>query len=145
MNLSQNFTLEELTHSDLAVRKGIKNDPDPDTLENLKTLASTLEQVREVLGTPILINSGYRCPKLNAAVGGSMTSAHVQGLAADFISPKFGTPREICLAVLKSGIPFDQIIQEGTWVHLSVDPRMRKQALTAHFANGKATYTQGIV
>ena len=140
MNLSPHFTLEELTHSEIAVRKGIANTPDADTVENLKVLASSLERVRHVLGSPIIVSSGYRSPKVNSTVGGSPTSSHLFGYAADFICPGFGTPREICEAIRASGIDYDQIIEEGTWVHFSADPRMRRIALQAKFSGGKASY-----
>jgi hypothetical protein len=142
---SEHFSLEELTQSDVATRKGIDNTPDADTVENLKVLAGTLEQVRKLLEHPLHINSAYRGPKLNAAVGGSKVSAHLEGLAADFTCPEFGTPKEICLEIAASNITFDQLIYEGSWVHISVDPRYRLQILTANFSNGKATYISGLV
>lgn len=146
MQLSKNFTLEELTLSQEAVRKGLDNTPDHDTMENLRVLASGLETVRGALGNvPILVSSGYRSPKVNAAVGGSRGSQHLSGLAADFTAPKFGTPKEICLEIVASGIDFDQLIHEGSWVHISFGPGMRRSILTASFKGGKATYTQGIV
>jgi len=153
MHLSKNFTLAELTHSQEAVRKGLDNTPDPDTLENLKVLASGLESVREALGSiPIVVSSGYRSPKVNAAVGGSRGSQHLSGLAADFTAPKFGTPKEICLEIIAAGVKFDQLIcegvsekcPEGAWVHVSFGEPARGQVLTAKFTNGKATYTQGL-
>lgn len=144
MQLTEHFSLEELTHSEIALRKGIDNQPNADQIENLKTLAGTLEKVRELLGHPLHINSAFRGLKLNSAVGGSKTSAHLDGLAADFICPAFGTPQEIAVEIAASNITFDQLIYEGTWVHISVDPRYRLQVLTARFENGKATYTPGI-
>jgi len=142
--MSPNFTLAELTHSDAAVRRGLDNSPDDEAIANLRKLAATLEEVRSLLGVPIVISSGYRAPAVNKAVGGSSTSAHCRGLAADFIAPGFGTPQEVARAIRDSGIKFDQLIYEGTWVHLSIDPKMRRQVLTAHFNGGPATYTAGI-
>lgn len=144
MNLSEHFTYEELTHSDLAVRKGIDNTPSAATVENLKLLCATLEDVRTLIGVPMHVNSGFRSPSVNRAVGGSAVSAHCQGYAADFIAPEYGTPQEVARAIRDSGIKFDQLIFEGTWCHLSVDPKLRRQVLTAHFNGGPATYTQGI-
>jgi hypothetical protein len=141
LQLTEHFSLEELTHSDIGTRKGIDNTPDVDAVENLKVLARTMEQIRGLLGHPIHVNSGYRGPKLNSAVGGSKTSAHMEGLAADFVCPSFGTPKEIAVEIAASDIAFDQLIEEGTWVHISVDPRMRRQVLTATFSNGKASYS----
>lgn len=147
MILSTNFTLEELTFSQTAVRKGIDNTPDVETLENLQMLANGLERVRHILGTPIIISSGYRSPKLNAAVGGSHTSQHMFGLAADFTSPRFGSPLEICNELKKQAnvIQFDQLINEGSWVHISFSDNPRNQVLTAVFENGKVRYMKGIV
>lgn len=142
MNLSDNFTLEQLTASAIALRKGIANVPSADTIENLKLLAQTLERVQELLG-PIHIDSAYRSIRVNLAVGGSPHSAHVDGYAADIVAPGRG-PREVCEAIAGAGIPFDQLIQEGTWTHLSIDPRMRGEILTAHFLNGKVAYTKGL-
>ena len=145
MNLTDHFTLEELTASQTASRRGLDNTPPSDILPHLIVLAQGLERVRALLGKPMLVSSGYRAPAVNEAVGGSSHSAHCLGYAADFICPAFGTPRDVAVAVRDSGIPFDQIIMEGTWVHLSFDPKMRRQALTAHFGGGSATYTEGIV
>lgn len=145
MNLSPNFTLDELTHSDIAIRKGIDNTPNADVTANLTELALTLEKVRALLGVPIHINSGYRGPKVNAAVGGSTTSAHMTGQAADFIAPAFGTPKEVATKIAESDIEFDQLIHEGRWVHIGIRGDMRRQVLTAHFDGGRATYTSGIV
>ncbi len=143
MNLSPHFTLGELCFSSTAVRLGIDNTPNEEVIAHLGVLAQGLEQVRSLLGHPMHIDSGYRCDILNAAVRGSKTSAHLQGYAADFVCPDFGTPIEIVKLITGSTVAFDQCIQEGAWVHISFDPRMRREVLTAHFANGTATYTQG--
>jgi uncharacterized protein YcbK (DUF882 family) len=144
MNLSEHFTKEELIASQLAVRKGIKNEPTDAETNNLKKLAETLELVRDVLGgKSILINSGFRSFTLNSAIGGVSTSAHLYGYAADFICPSFGTPRQVVDEIVKAGIKFDQLICEGTWVHISVDPKMRQEVLNATFKNGKAQYSKG--
>lgn len=131
MNLSPHFTLEELTRSEIALRKGLDNTPDADTIANLTVLALGLEEVRTLLGHPLHINSAYRGPKVNSAVGGSKNSAHMRGYAADFVCPQFGTPQEICRAIMDSTIQYDQLIHEfGAWVHISFDPQMRHMNLT---------------
>lgn len=128
--LSPNFSLEELTQSQTASRRGLDNTPSPVVLQNLADTAGRMEAVRTLLGHPILVSSGYRSPAVNAAVGGVANSAHVQGWAVDFICPNFGDPLAICETIAASKIEFDQVIQEGTWVHISFAPAMRRQGLT---------------
>lgn len=145
MQLSKNFKLNEFTASQTATRKGIDNTPAAPIIERLRMLANTLEQVRTLLGdNSIRISSGYRCLALNRVIGSGDSSAHVQGYAVDFTCPNFGTPKEVANKIAQSDIKYDQIIYEGTWVHLSVDPRNRRDVLTAHFKGGKASYTKGI-
>ena len=134
MRLSENFSLEELTASETAARKGIDNTPSEDVINNLKRLAAALQEVRALLNhRAILISSGYRSPELNQAVGGSATSDHCKGLAADFICPSYGTPNDIVRAIAASGLSFKQVIREfDSWVHLSIPEEgqePRKQAL----------------
>ena len=143
--LSEHFTLEELTFSATAQRKQIDNKPPAEVLENMKRLAAGLEEVRAVLGNkPMRINSGYRSPKLNRAVGGARLSAHMAGYAADFVCPDFGSPLKIVKALAATGIQFDKLIQEGTWVHISFAPEARRQLLTAHFGPNGTSYTAGV-
>lgn len=154
MNLSENFTLEEATFSETAIRKGIKNVPDATQLENMRKAAVGMEQVRSILGTPVLVSSWLRVLRLNRAIGSKDTSDHVEGWAIDFRSPKFGTPRLICERLKAcSDLRFDQLILEGVskqdpngrWVHISFDPKMRGQVLTMHIdSKGKQTYTVGL-
>ena len=145
MQLSKNFKLNEFTASQTATRKGIDNTPAAPIIERLRMLANTMEQVRSLLGdNSIRISSGYRCLALNRAIGSGDSSAHVQGYAVDFTCPNFGTPKEVANKIAESAIKYDQIIFEQNWVHLSVDPRNRRDVLTAHFKGGKATYTKGI-
>lgn len=145
MQLSNSFSLQELTASEVAIRKGIDNEPTKEQIVNLTELAMALDRVELLLGFPLHINSAFRSQKVNAAVGGSSTSAHLEGYAADFTSKGFGSPLEIARKIVEADtIAYDQIIQEGSWIHFSVDPRMRKQVLTAHFAGGKVSYTQGL-
>ena len=151
MQLSPHFTLEELTHSQQAVRASIDNTPtDQVVIENLRTTADMLEAVREVLGGhPILVSSGYRCPKLNTLIGSSGTSQHPKGLAVDFTCPAFGTPKQICQHLIDEGFNFDQLICEGTWVHIShadAGHPFRREVLTAVFKPGEKTrYLPGLV
>lgn len=130
MTLTDHFDLAEFTVSETAARQGIANDPPPYAVQNLKRLAIFLEDVRALLGVPLRITSGYRSPALNVAIGGSPTSAHVHGLAADFIAPPL-TVVAACQRIATSMIDFDQLIFEHTWVHfgLSAD-KARRQVLT---------------
>lgn len=145
MKLSEHFNLVEFTESQTAVRLGIKNEPTPKALENLKVVASNLESIRNTLGErPLRISSGYRCLALNRAIGSGDSSAHVAGFAVDFTCPLYGTPLEVAKKIIVAGYKFDQLIWEGSWVHISFDPRMRGDVLTARFIGGKANYTKGI-
>jgi hypothetical protein len=133
MQLSPNFSLRDLTCSETADLTGIDNTPPPGIVENLKRLAAGLEAVRALLGAPLEISSGYRCPALNEAVGGSSTSQHMQGLAVDFACAAFGTPLEVADAIRRSGMDFDQCILEyGRWVHLSFSDAPRRRVLTIY-------------
>jgi len=144
MYLTPHFSLGELTGSDLAVRRGINNTPNEAIRKNLKRLAETLEQVRAALGRPMFISSGYRCTALNRALGGSVTSAHILGLAADFVASGI-TPLEACSRIRDSEIEFDQLIYEGTWVHIGLSlGKPRREVLTAHFKSGRTSYTKGL-
>lgn len=141
MKLSEHFTLAELTQSSTALRVGIQNIPSPHAMANLKVLADGLEQVRSLLKAPIFITSGYRSPTLNRFIGGSQSSAHCLGFAADFKCPQFGAPVDIVAAIKASGIKYDQLINEGFWVHISFALELRQQTLSALFDNkGKASY-----
>jgi len=140
--LSLHFTLEELTFSQEAVRKGIDNTPTPAAAERLEYLAAGLEHIRKVLGLPMHVSSAYRCPALNSLIGGSPTSAHMDGDAADFEC--LLDPRTVCAMIMTSDVRFDQLIMEGTWTHVSFSPRMRHEVLTAVFKNGVAAYYTGL-
>lgn len=138
MNLTPHFTLEEMTSSSKAKALKIDNTPSAEIVENLKALAVALELIRSVIGKPLKISSAYRCPALNTAVKGSKTSAHVQGMAADFTVDGMA-PRQICEKIIAAGIPHDQIIMEdmsksnpdGVWVHFGIARgTMRNQVLT---------------
>lgn len=143
--LSKHFSLDEFTASQTATRHNIDNTPSEKAVENLRMLATLLEQVRELLGGhSIRISSAYRCISLNRTIGSSDTSAHVLGYAADFTCPAFGTPLEVAKKIAGSNLKFDQMIYEGTWIHISCDPKNRRQLLTATFKGGKAFYTTGI-
>lgn len=132
MKLSPHFTLEEMTFSETASRKSLDNTPTDAVLFNLNRLAFFLEEVRELLDKPIVINSAYRSPEVNASVGGKPTSQHCLGLAADIRVPGM-TPNQVVQAITNSGLSYDQVIREyDRWTHVSIpakDKSPRKQAL----------------
>ena len=142
--LSANFTLEQLTFSQTAVRKGIDNTPNDTQVANLTRLCTELlEPAMTFLGTSFHIDSGFRSEALNAAVGGSPTSEHRLGLAADCIPQ--GVALETAFNTLrKSNLPFDQIIFEcKSWIHLGMceeGKTPRHQALTATGSPGAWHY-----
>lgn len=118
MNLSKNFTLEELTHTD---HRELDNTPNDLEIENLKRLANFLEAVRHALyDRPIMVNSAYRSEAVNAAVGSKSTSQHRVGCAADIRVPGM-TPDEVVKAIMQSGLEYDQLIREfDRWTHVSI-------------------------
>lgn len=141
------FTLAELTASNTAKRLGIDNVPAGVVLENLHKTAWFLKDIRELLGEkvdyfdgpytkhhPVPVTSGYRSVELNKHIpGSSNTSAHTLGWAADLKCPGFGTPYEVAAKIAASPLmqKIDQLIYEyDSWVHVSIDPRNRKQVLT---------------
>ena len=133
MNLSNNFTLEELTHSEVAERKNLDNTPNASEVANLTRLAALLEQVRTLLGKPIMINSGFRSKPVNDSVGSRDSSQHRIGAAADIRVPGM-TPKQVVEACIEANIGYDQIIEEfGSWTHISVSntisDKPRRQAL----------------
>lgn len=139
--LSEHFTYAELTHTST----GLDNTPNEEELELLQTLAVFMEKVRVILGNnPITVDSAFRSAAVNKAVGGVSNSAHRLGYACDFVCPGFGDPYSVCMALSaaqnEGKIAFDQLIQEGTWTHISRDPQLREQRLTKT-TNG---YVEGI-
>ena len=133
MNLSPNFTLEELTHSEIAERLGLDNTPNEDVKANLVRLARFLEEVRAVLKRPIMVNSAYRSQDVNAQLGSKPTSQHCIGCAADIKVPGL-TPDNIVKELLKTNLEYDQLIREfDSWVHISIPSKFadkpRKQVL----------------
>lgn len=126
------FTIKELCKSSTATAKGIDNSPNSEIVKNLEQLIDNiLDPLRERYGKPITVNSGYRCPELNKAVGGSKTSHHMKGLAADIT---VGSPKKnkVLFDLIKEmDLPFDQLIDEKklSWVHVSYSTTPRKQIL----------------
>lgn len=133
MQLTEHFALAEFTSTDTA----LPNIPSDIEIVRILRTAKALEEVRQVLGHPIHISSGFRSELVNRAVGGADNSAHMLGLAADFTCPEFGTPKQVCMAIIDAGIKFDQLILEykssksgGDWVHFGLGVGNRQQVLT---------------
>ena len=153
MKLTQNFSLSELTRSQTATRRGIDNQPNDEQLANLVALCEcVLQPIRDHFGKSVRISSGLRVPELNAAIGGSTTSDHTRGMAADIEVPPVDN-LELARWIEGSGLAFRQLILEyygGTpdsgWIHVSYDPADNKrQVLTATKQGGKTVYLNGLV
>lgn len=120
MKLSKYFDSRELIFSKIAEENGIDNMPDAKTLETLKYTASQLDKVRELLGKPVNVSSGYRCLQVNRRIGSKDTSQHLKGEAVDFKCELFGNPKKVFDKIKESNIQFDQLIVEfNSWVHIS--------------------------
>lgn len=142
MQISKNFSLQELTVSQTASRRGLSNQPNAAAQANLKRLCDeVLQPLRDYLKRSIIITSGYRSDAVNRAVGGSTTSAHSFGLAADLYVPGM-TIMQVIHTIHGLGLPYDQIIDEfGSWVHVGLSANNRKQALKARYIGGKTVYS----
>ncbi|MFN7929878.1 MAG: D-Ala-D-Ala carboxypeptidase family metallohydrolase [Blastocatellia bacterium] len=147
MQLGKYFTLEEFTISQTAIRRGIDNTPTPEVFANLEALTlNLLDPLRERLGHPIVVSSGYRSPALNQAVGGASrngkpTSQHCFGEAADITCPAIGQ-KQLFDYLRHSELPFDQLIDEfGQWVHVSFGIKDRREVLRARRIGDDVIYT----
>ena len=146
MRLSKNFSLEEFLVSQTATRHGIDMTPPEEVITNLQRLVTgCLQPLRDEVGVGIYISSGFRPLELNNKIGGSLTSQHMQGNAAD-LKVSGQTPFDTCELIVAMNLPFDQVIHEfGRWVHLGVDDVLRGEKLTAYKENGRTRYVTGIV
>lgn len=140
--LGKHFTLEELVHSQIAVRLGLDNTPDAAAILSLKALVTAvLDPLRELLGVPILVDSGYRSIAVNVHVGGSPRSQHCSGEAADLV-PKGVSIQAAFDKLRRSTLPVDQVIEEGTWLHVSHTRTVnRREFLRVVFVAGKPVYS----
>lgn len=127
------FSINELAASREAVRREIDNTPPPEVRRKLNGLiVNLLDPIREAWGAPILVNSGFRCPVLNKAVGGVPTSQHVRGEAADITAGSQEKNRRLFDMIATGAFPFDQLIDESdyAWIHISYKPSgARRQIL----------------
>ena len=153
MQLTENFSLAEMVKSETALRQGLDNTPGETEIENLRLLCrQVLQPLRNAYGRGIKVNSGFRHPDVNAAVGGSRTSDHCKGQAADIEIP--GIPNADLAAYIAEYFQFTQLILEfytpgipdSGWVHVSYDPNnLKRQVMTAMKENGKTVYKQGLI
>lgn len=153
MKLTENFSLAEMVKSETALRQGLDNTPGDVEIANLKRLAEkVLQPVRNHYKRGVKVNSGFRHPNVNAAVGGSRTSDHCKGMAADIEIP--GVANADLAEWIKDNMEFTQLILEfytpgipdSGWVHVSYDPaNLKKQVLTAMRENGKTVYKPGLI
>jgi zinc D-Ala-D-Ala carboxypeptidase len=153
MRLSKNFVLSEFTKSQTATRRGIDNTPSLTTIDNLQALVdNVLQPIRDHYGKSVDVSSGYRSPELNVAIGGSPTSDHCKGQAADI--EIVGVDNKVLAQYIRDNLPFTQLILEfytpgiadSGWVHVSYDKaNLKKQVLTASKNSaGRTVYTPGI-
>lgn len=154
MQLTKNFKLAELTRSEAAARKGIDNTPGPEAVENLRALCEKiLQPLRDAIGKPMRVNSAYRGPEANKAVGGSKTSQHLTGEAADIEFDGFDN-KLLAQKIVELKLPFDQLILEfykdgdpnSGWVHVSHKRGgpQRGQVIRAVALKGKTAYLPGL-
>lgn len=147
LRLTAHFTLAQFLYSKTAKKLKIDNRPSKKIIRNLRHVATGMELIRETLGYPLKITSGYRCRELNTAVGGSDASHHMLGLAVDFTCKSYGTAYRACKAIGASDIAFDQLIHEygksknDQWIHVSFGPKKRRQKLT--ICANKGIYRKG--
>lgn len=150
--LSKNFTLAEFTKSETALRKGLDNTPTLQVIENLQKLVdNVIQPIRDHYGKSVKINSGYRAPEVNASVGGSKTSDHCKGQAADIEIT--GVANGDLAQYIVDNYKFTQVILEfytqgipdSGWVHVSYDPaNLKCEVLTAVKQDGKTVYLKGL-
>lgn len=141
MQLSKSFSLKELTVSQEAIRSGLKNKPTNDQINNLRLLCEhVLQPLRDSLRRPIVVTSGFRSVTINRRIGGSQSSQHCKGQAADIIVPGMAVA-DVVAKIRKLGLNVDQCINEfGSWTHVSYGPRHRRQFLKASLAGGNVVY-----
>lgn len=137
--MTPNFTIDEMTRSAKATQLGLSNVPTDAAMDRLVDTVDMLQRIRDYLGSPMTITSGYRSPAVNKAVGGVTSSDHEQGMAADFVCPGYGTPYKVAkaLAANLAGLGIGQLIYERvggkTWVHVStrVPAKIINRVITA--------------
>lgn len=141
--LTEHFSLEEMTFSETAQRLGIDNAPNEEQYHNLVMTAQQMEIVRGILGVPVNVTCALRMPAVNVAVGGAPTSSHLDGLACDFKPAVRLSNYAAAVMIDDSDLLFDQLILEYGWIHIGFGVRMRQQTLTKKSKD--APYIRGLV
>lgn len=140
--LSEFFSYQEMTISQTAARRGLRNTPTPGQIECLRDLAvNVLDAIRRLVGSVVIVSSGFRSFEVNRAIGGSADSQHMRGEAADIYAPRMSA-QALFLLIKQSDIPVDQAILEFGWVHVSFTRRYtnRRDFLIASVRDGKTIY-----
>ena len=141
MQLTRNFSLAELT----VTNQPVPNNPNEKEIANLRALAvNILQPLRDFIGRPIQVNSAFRSRRVNQLVGGADSSQHVLGQAADIVVAGM-SPLELAKIIAEMELPYDQLIREPTWVHVSYGPRHRRERLTMRRIGGRAKYSAGLI
>lgn len=151
MQVTEHFSLRELTRSETASRAGVQNEPSKAEMDNIRYTAEQLEKIRDYVGRAIIVTSCFRSERVNKLVGGSPTSAHRYGLAADCDAlgmTSLAFAKKLIAMRDEGKLEFDQLILEfpergdGAWVHVGFrrNSPMRNQIMTATKKNGKTVY-----
>ena len=152
MQVTEHFSLRELTRSETASRAGVQNEPSKAEMDNIRYTAEQLEKIRDYVGRAIIVTSCFRSERVNKLVGGSSTSAHRYGLAADCDALGLAFAKKLIAMRDEGKLEFDQLILEfpergdGAWVHVGFrrNSPMRNQIMTATKKNGKTVYLPGL-
>lgn len=155
MQVTEHFSLRELTRSETASRAGVQNEPSKAEMDNIRYTAEQLEKIRDYVGRAIIVTSCFRSERVNKLVGGSSTSAHRYGLAADCDAlgmTSLAFAKKLIAMRDEGKLEFDQLILEfpergdGAWVHVGFrrNSPMRNQIMTATKKNGKTVYLPGL-
>ena len=144
MQISEHFTVDECLRSSTATRLNITNKPGTEQSINLVRSAMLMDEVRCLLGKPVYVNSWFRCGLLNKVIGGARKSAHINGLAIDFVCPDYGSVAKAFAKIKASNIRYDKLILEfGRWIHIQrpeIGKPARRINLIAEKVNGKTQY-----
>lgn len=139
IKFTENFSLHELLLTSHRKFDEEQYNPPADVIENLRALCvNILQPLRDALGSPVNLNSGYRCPSLNRSIGGAKTSQHMTGYAADIIDLNNGNEK-LFKKIKELNLPFDQVIDEFgfRWVHVSYDPTRNRRQILQAVKNGR--------